>query len=233
MVFSEVTEKSPMRILEKSIHGGMGPGNLGVILARAGVGKTACLVHIATDRLFLGKQVAHVSIGESADRVKAWYTEIIRNMMNYYGHTEAQQAKDKVSENRVILTYSGKSFDVSRLSESLANLKQQLNFNPSVIVVDDLDFETTDRSVFEQFKDLAGKSGLEIWFTARCFQEPRRANEQGIPYPCDRIDDLFDVIVLLDPQPPIIKLQVLKGDGENIDSGISIHLDPKTMLLRK
>ena len=39
MYRKEVNRSSPLRILERSIHGGLGPGNLGVVMARAGVGK--------------------------------------------------------------------------------------------------------------------------------------------------------------------------------------------------
>ena len=46
MIKKELISKSPLRILEKSIHGGVGKGNLGVIAARKGIGKTACLVHM-------------------------------------------------------------------------------------------------------------------------------------------------------------------------------------------
>ena len=41
MYRKQVNEKSPLRILERSTHGGLGPGNLGVVMARAGVGKIA------------------------------------------------------------------------------------------------------------------------------------------------------------------------------------------------
>ena len=57
MIKEERNRRSPLRILEKSIHGGLGKGNIGVIAAKKGVGKTACLVHIATDQLFLNKHV--------------------------------------------------------------------------------------------------------------------------------------------------------------------------------
>ncbi len=244
MDLSEITEKSPMRVLEKSINTGMGPGSLGVIMARAGVGKTACLVHIAIDRILLGKQVAHVSIDESSDRVRAWYQETARNLANYYGVTESQNGqeapgiagtlqtlvKSNIEGNSVILNYSKSTFSIDRLRQSLKTLKEQLNFQPSMLVIDDVDFEMVDRTFFEKAKELAKDANLEIWFSARCFHEPKRTNERGIPYPCDEIDDLFDVIVLLKPSPPIITLQVLKGNGYSEEG---IHLDPKTMLLKK
>ena len=244
MNLSEITEKSPMRVLEKSINMGMGPGSLGVIMARAGVGKTACLVHIAIDRILLGKQVAHVSIDESSDRVRAWYQETARNLANYYGVSESQGGqegpgiagtlkslvKSNIEGNSVILNYTKSTFSIERLKQSLKTLEEQLNFKPSMLVIDDVDFETVDRSFFEEAKQLAEDASLEIWFSARCFHEPKRMNKRGIPYPCDKIDDLFDVIVMLKPNPPIITLQVLKGNGHS-EGGI--HLDPKTMLLKK
>ncbi len=244
MNLSEITEKSPMRVLEKSINMGMGPGSLGVIMARAGVGKTACLVHIAIDRILLGKQVAHVSIDESSDRVRAWYQETAKNLARYYGVKEVDGKQDapgiagtlqslvksNIEGNSVILNYTKNTFSILRLKESLKTLEEQLKFKPSMLVIDDVDFEAVDRAFFEEAKKLAEDAGLEIWFSARSFQKPMKVNQRGIPYPCDEIDDLFDVIVMLKPEPPIITLQVLKGNGHSEEG---IHLDPKTMLLKK
>ena len=50
MVRAELIKRSPLRILERSMHGGLGAGNIGILASRKGVGKTACLVHIATMR---------------------------------------------------------------------------------------------------------------------------------------------------------------------------------------
>ena len=41
--------RSPLRLLEKGLHGGLGRGNLGVVLAGHGVGKTAFLVGLGLD----------------------------------------------------------------------------------------------------------------------------------------------------------------------------------------
>ena len=56
----QINDQSPLRILEQSSHGGLGRGNLGVVMARAGVGKTAFLVHIALDTLLRDRKVFHV-----------------------------------------------------------------------------------------------------------------------------------------------------------------------------
>ena len=69
MVKSELIKRSPLRVFEKSINGGLGKGNLGVLASRKGVGKTACLVHIATDQLFNDKHVIHVSFSSRVDHI--------------------------------------------------------------------------------------------------------------------------------------------------------------------
>ena len=61
MDIKQLNALSPLRAFEDSINGGLGKGKLGVIVSKHGVGKTACLVHLATDKLFKGEHVIHVS----------------------------------------------------------------------------------------------------------------------------------------------------------------------------
>ena len=63
MYRKEVNAQSPLRILERSIHGGLGKGKLGVVMARAGTGKTACLVQLGLDDLMRDKNVLHIALG--------------------------------------------------------------------------------------------------------------------------------------------------------------------------
>ena len=62
--------RSPLRLLEKGLHGGLGKGNLGLVLAGRGVGKTACLVGIALDDLLRGGHVLHVALDQSVALVR-------------------------------------------------------------------------------------------------------------------------------------------------------------------
>ena len=78
MVKEELIKRSPLRVFEKSIHGGLGTGNIGVLASPKGVGKTACLVHIATDKLFQGKYVIHVSYSSRVDYIITWYEDIFK-----------------------------------------------------------------------------------------------------------------------------------------------------------
>ena len=46
MIRQEAILRGPLRVLDRSIRGGLGKGHLGVIMAPAGVGKTAFLVQV-------------------------------------------------------------------------------------------------------------------------------------------------------------------------------------------
>jgi hypothetical protein len=46
-----VNARSPLRLLEKGLHGGLGIGNLGVLVAGHGVGKSSFLVGVGLDEL--------------------------------------------------------------------------------------------------------------------------------------------------------------------------------------
>ena len=37
----QLNKRSPLRVFERSLHGGLGKGNIGVVTSRKGVGKTA------------------------------------------------------------------------------------------------------------------------------------------------------------------------------------------------
>ena len=64
-----VNARSPLRLLEKGLHGGLGCGNLGVVLAGHGVGKTSFLVCVALDDLLRGNNVLHVSLRDGVPHV--------------------------------------------------------------------------------------------------------------------------------------------------------------------
>ena len=63
----DFTNVSPLKVLEHASRKALGAGNLGVLIARAGVGKTACLIHIAFDKIFRKEKLVHLSLGEGPE----------------------------------------------------------------------------------------------------------------------------------------------------------------------
>jgi hypothetical protein len=130
----------------------------------------------------------------------------------------------------MILAYLNQSFETERLRASLENLAANLDFKPDGLIVDGLDFESVERSVFEGFKDIAGEFETEIWFSALSHRHINEVNERGIPHPCRELDDLFDLILLLHSEPSGIHFSLLKDHDNPAVSRNSLMLDPNTFL---
>jgi KaiC/GvpD/RAD55 family RecA-like ATPase len=220
---------SPLKILEKSSEKALGRGNLGVLMARAGVGKTACLIHIAFDRLFREGRLVHVCLEDAPEKVTSYYNVIFSDLVEAFNMAD-DEIRTLVEKNRMILAYLNRSFEIARLRENLKNLVEKVNFIPDTLIVDGLDFEATDRKVFEDFKEIASQYNVEIWFSALSHRHITDVNEEGIPYPCDKLGDLFDIIAVLEPASSGIVLRLLKDHGKKIMRDASVNLDPKTFL---
>ncbi|HDM09897.1 MAG: hypothetical protein JRI39_06860 [Deltaproteobacteria bacterium] len=222
---------SPLRLLDMSAEKELGHGNLGVLISRAGVGKTACLVHIAFDRIFSGEALVHVSVEETPDKVASYYNVIFFDLIKALELDREDELRLMIERNRMILSYMKGSFSVDRLRQSLVNLKQNLSFVPQTLIIDGLDFEGAPRQLFEQLKELSAEFGTETWLSALSHRHKTEVNDRGIPYPCHQIDDLFDVIVHLAPSTDGIYLRLLKDRDHPISAGAQVRLDPNTFLV--
>ena len=80
MYRKDVNERSPLRVFEKSMHGGLGRGIVGIVVSRAGVGQTAMLVQIALDDLLRERKVLHISHEHAVYHVRAYYDEIFNDL---------------------------------------------------------------------------------------------------------------------------------------------------------
>ncbi|MFC1840278.1 hypothetical protein ACFL1N_11900 [Thermodesulfobacteriota bacterium] len=221
---------SPLKLLEMSSGKGLGKGNLGVLMARAGVGKTACLIHIAFDMLFRKKRLVHVSLEDTPEKVTSYYNVIFSDLIKALEVEDETDARMLLERNRMILAYLNNSFEINRLKDNLVNLRDQIDFIPDILIVDGLDFEKADKEIFEGFKEVAGEFNVEIWFSALSHRHIMEKNEKGIPYPCDRVDDLLSVIIQLDPRENGIFLKLIKDHDNDVQDGSSIRLDPNTFL---
>ena len=62
---------------QQRIAHGLGPGELGMVMAGAGVGKTAFLIHIALGELQAGRHVVHIALGQTLDNVQMIYETLL------------------------------------------------------------------------------------------------------------------------------------------------------------
>jgi len=223
-------EVSPLKILEKSSQKGLGKGNLGVLMARAGVGKTACLIHIAFDKLFRKESLVHVSLEDVPEKITSYYNVIFYDLVKALDLKDEHEIRMLFERNRMILSYLNKSFEIGRLRRNLKNLVENIELDPDTLIVDGLDFPKTERETFEGFKEIAAEFGAEIWFSALSHRHITDTNERGIPYPCNHIDDFFSIIIQLQPTQSGVVLKLLKDHETGITPDMSVRLDPNTFL---
>ncbi|MEW5910693.1 MAG: hypothetical protein AB1659_12895, partial [Thermodesulfobacteriota bacterium] len=167
MILSEMEQKSPFRIFEKSIRGGLGKGNIGIFMARAGVGKTACLVYLSLDDIVRGNKVLHFGVEKSVDKVRVWYDEITSNLVESFHLDSANELREKIEKNLIVMSYMNHTFSADKMRSAIQTILQQGGFTPQVVIVDGFDFEHATRDEVESFKKIAEEFSVEIWFSAR------------------------------------------------------------------
>ena len=223
-------EVSPLKILELSSKKGLGRGNLGVLMARAGVGKTACLIHIAFDKLFHKEKLVTISLEAIPEKITSYYNVIFYDLVKALDLHDEYEHRMILDRNRMILAYLNQSFDIERLRENLKNLREKIDFTPDTLIVDGLDFPKAGREIFEGFKRIAEDFKVEIWFSALTHRHIKDLNERGVPYPCNHLDDLFSIIIDLQPTQSGIFLRLMKDHDHAVGTDARVQLDPNTFL---
>ena len=226
----EFIQRSALRMLERSDEKALGQGNLGAIVARAGVGKTACLIHIAFDRIFRDGKVVHVSLQDGPDKISAYYNVILSELLKAFRLKDERETRSLMEKNRMILAYLNQSFDLPRFRENLKNLSEKAAFRPDTLVVDGLDFSKAGADTFEAFKTLAQEYKTEIWFSALSHRHIAEVNERGIPYPCNSLDYFFNIILQIQPAGSGIRIKLLKDHERPVKPEDALILDPSTFL---
>lgn len=231
MSHMDLITKNPLRGLYPAEGSNQADHSMGLIMARAGLGKTAILVQIALDNMFRGKKVLHVNIGEGMDKTKAWYADAFSHISEHYKVDNVPVLQDETMRNRMIMTFKESSFSRPKLEERLNDLVYQNIFRPDCIVIDGFDFAATNHEAVEDLKELMSAMNVTAWFTALCHRDDDRVSAAGIPAPCHEMDDLFETVIVLQPEPEAIKLNIVKNDGGSGNAGQDLRLDPATMMI--
>ena len=231
MIKQELNDRSPLRILERSTHGGLGTGNLGVIAARRGVGKTACLVHIATDKLFQGKPVIHVSYSSRVDYIITWYEDIFREIAKKRQLEEAVEIHEELIRNRVIMNFKQEGANTEQILKSVEALITHARFPAETVIVDGFDFTRSCQDDLRMFQDFAQRLGLEVWFSASLRGDEPLFDAEGVPLLLKGCLGRVAVCVTLSFQDGFVRLNLVKDRDHSPTGELPLRLDPKTLLI--
>lgn len=234
MLKKELIERSPLRILEKSIHGGVGKGNVGVIASKKGVGKTACLVHIATDQLLQGKHVIHVSFASDTNHILSWYEDIFQEISKRRDLEHAMQIHHEIIRNRVIMNFN---FSTRRIADVLARIESMINltnFQADCVMIDGYNFPEGDVQELAEIRAFAKEHELEFWFSASVPEGDKSlVTEHVVPEILNDYMAEIAIIVMLKPDDEVIHLRLLKDHDQEYDEDLHLKLDPKILLITR
>lgn len=233
MVDKSMIERSPVRIFERAIGGGVGKGNLGVVYSRTGGGKTGFLIGLAVDKLLQGEKVLYISTKESVEHINNFFDQIFHAMAGNLDMADVPRNQLRMERNRHILVYNRKMFSLEKLEQSVAFLKDAANFEPDMVIMDGTPrFEKTEPWEIEGIRKLAAEWGAEIWTSSIAHREGMEYDDRGVPTKVARFDDDLAVIVHLEPESDHIKVKICKEHGSEEIAQVQMELDPATMLLR-
>ncbi len=231
MVKEELIKRSPVRVLEKSMHGGLGKGNIGVLASRKGVGKTACLVHIATDKLFQQKPVIHVSFSSRVDHIINWYEDIFREIARSLNLESAAEVHDEIIRNRVIMNFSREGIKIEQILRSLEAMIEDGNFAAETVIVDGYTFVPSSPEDLSKFREFAARMGLEVWFSASLKGPEPLFDDQGFPNELKCCLGKVDVLITLRNVHGAVQLHLLKDRDFPSPEELRLTLDPTTLLI--
>ncbi len=218
--------RSPLRMLEKGLHGGVGAGNLAVVIAGPGVGKTSFLVGVAVDELLREGRVLHVSCAHPVAHVRAHYDTVFEELAHSRHLENERLIHTEIDRRRSVRVYPPNGLTPAKLRDAV-KLERESGGAPSLIVLEGIDLASLTRSDLEDVRELAGELGAEVWLESTCDEE----RVVRVPPGVDAQSDLISVILALEPADDVVNLRALK-DHDNPDvSELHVALDPRTLLL--
>lgn len=136
------TIPTPWPIMNKHFQGGWGPGDLGIVFANPGAGKSWLMVGIAAHAVKLGFNVNFYSLELGEDyvgkRFDCFYTGIGIDQIGRH-RKEVQQALDTLKGNLVIKEYPPKSAGISTIKAHIERTTD-LYGKPDLVIIDYLDY---------------------------------------------------------------------------------------------
>ena len=174
--FSETTRKTTSTgwdAVDQLMDGGLGPGELGVFVAPAGIGKSWGLVNAAANAVKDGKTVIHYTLELNGAyvglRFDSVFTGIAAQNLKFY-QDDIKAKVDELTGDLVIKYFPTKSATVNTLKAHLERCTM-LGKKPDLVIVDYADLlRGTGKeirhelgNIYEDLRGMAGEYEVPIW----------------------------------------------------------------------
>ena len=186
---ARVTVKTPWDVVNDIIDGGLGAGELGVIVAPAGIGKSWTLQAIGASALKEGKTIVHYTLELNENyvglRYDSIFTGVTTSNIKYYKE-DVESKISKLPGKLLIKYFPTKGASVQTLSSHLKQIEIS-GEKPDMVIVDYADILMPTGNfrekrhaiggIYEDLRGLAGEVEVPIWTAS---QANRSALEEEI-----------------------------------------------------
>ena len=192
-------------VIDDLMDGGLAPGELGVVMAAAGIGKSWLLINIAAHAVKAGKTVIHYTLELNENYVGQRYDSVImginaQNLKNYQDDIVTKM--ESLPGELIIKYYPTKSVGIMGLKAHVEKTIMQ-GKSPDLIIVDYADLLKVNakkdkhealEELYEELRGMAGEYKIPIWTAS---QAGRSALEEDI-IEADKIASSYGKVMVAD-----------------------------------
>jgi replicative DNA helicase len=203
---SRITVPTGWDVIDALTGGGLGAGELGVIAAPSGIGKSWALATIGANAARLGKRVAHYTLELNENYVGLRYDTIFTGIEpgNITAHPEkVRETVDGIAGDIIIKYYPPRSITVHTIQAHIENLTTN-KLKPDIILIDYADLmRSVDRAdaryqelgaIYEELRGLSGELGIPCWTAS----QTQRASLNDDVIGADKISESYNKIMTAD-----------------------------------
>lgn len=215
----ELLEYSPVRYFDKTTTASLKPGEIGLITAKKGLGKTSVLVQFGIDSLLDDKALVHVSFDQQSSNVISWYSSILAEIAKKR-NINISEIAEEIARDRTILNFNQTTFTLPKVVNTIKSLKDG-GIKVNTIVVDGLDLDKVAKEDLDCFASYIKAEGMTCWFSytneAATLKETLAA---------DKLEAFASVAHLASDGKGLVMTILKNGEGK-------VNLDTKTLLMCK
>lgn len=237
MVQDELLQNNPVKLMGHTEEDFLEPGEIGAVIGRAGIGKTAVLIHLALGKLLRDLPVLHISLKDPVKKVCLQYEQIFAGIRTQSGGPDARRAWESLLPKRFIMTLRVEGFGIPAVQERLEDLMAQDIFKPDWVVLDGLEGSMDVNADLTALKNFAVETGLRVWTTLSIPYEEGSAAESDTDQPRNQsalvapnLLERLDEILLLQPRDKHITIDSLIKKPQT-DTDARVYFDPVTMVV--
>ena len=229
--FEEVnrrTVKTNWDVIDDLTDGGLGPGELGVIVAPSGVGKTWVLCHIGAEAVRQGKNVLHYTLELTQNYVGQRYDTIFTGIPSSDLKENKDQIREKVDKLKgglMIKYYPPKGITANTIAAHI-DMVRSTKFQPDLIIIDYADLLVSVNSknnsdyqeqggIYIDLRAMGGEYQIPIWTAS---QTNRSAIESDVIH-ADKIADSYAKVMNAD-----LIISVSRKDTDKLNDTARFHV---------